>query len=241
MIEFIKDSSLVFFRILTILPLVLFVTIFMGKRTIGEVPIFDFLVIIILGSVVGADIAEPNIKHMPTAVAIVGIGLLQKIVSSLKVSNRKFGRLITFEPTIVIQNGRLLNSNLKKINYTIDNILQLLREIDVFDINEVETAIIESTGNLSVLKKHNKIAVTMEDMGINKNISSITLPVIIEGKLYYDVLTYFKLDNAWLIKQLNDKNISDIKDIFFASINHNHELQISLKNEEGILIPIIKH
>lgn len=241
MLEFIKDSSLVIIRIITILPLVLFITIFMGKRTIGEVPIFDYLVIITLGSVVGADIAEPNVKHIPTVVAIIGIGLLQKIVSSIKISNRKIGRLITFEPTIVIQNGILLNKNLKKIHYTIDNILQLLREKDVFDVNEVETAIIESNGNLSVLKKHNKKAVTMEDMGIAKNISHISLPVIIEGKIYSDVLVYFELDNTWLIKQLNNKEIYDINSVFFASINHSHELQISLKNEKGIFAPVIKH
>lgn len=241
MLEFIKDSSIVFIRIITILPLVLFITIFMGKRTIGEVPIFDYLVIIILGSVVGADIAEPNIKHIPTAVAIVVIGLLQKTVSYIKISNRKIGRLITFEPTIVVQNGMLLNKNLKKIHYTIDNILQLLREKDVFDIHEVETAIIESNGNLSVLKKDNKKAVTVEDMGIGKNISHITLPVIMEGKIYADVLIYFELDNAWLMKQLNDIEIYDINSVFFASINHSHELQISLKNERGIHVPIIKH
>lgn len=241
MVEFIKDSSLVIIRIITILPLVLFVTIFMGKRTIGKVPIFDYLVIIILGSVVGADIAEPNIKHIPTVVAIVGIGLLQKIVSSIKISNRKIGRLITFEPSIVIQNGILLNENLKKNRYTIDNILQLLREKDVFDVNEVETAIIESNGNLSVFKKPNKSAVTMEDMGISKNISQISLPLIIEGKIYSDVLVYFELDNTWLMKQLNDKEIYDINSVFFASINHSHELLISLKNEKGVFVPVIKH
>ena len=241
MLEFIKDSSLVFMRLITILPLVLFTTIYMGKRTIGEIPIFDFLVIIILGSVVGADIADPNIKHFPTAVAIVGIGLLQKIISTLKVSNRKIGRFITFEPTIVIQNGQFLNKNLKKIHYTIDNLLQLLREKDVFDITEVETAIIESSGNLSVLKKPEKNAVTAEDMGIAMHPSRITLPVIMEGKIYSDVLAYFNLDKSWLINQLNHQEIYDINIIFFASINHNHELQISLRNETGILVPIIKH
>ena len=89
MSEFIKDSSIVIIRVITILPLILLTTLFMGKRTIGEVPIFDFLVIVVLGSVVGADIADPNVKHLPTVVAIIGIGLLQKIVSYIKIYHSK--------------------------------------------------------------------------------------------------------------------------------------------------------
>ncbi len=241
MLEFIHDSSIVFGRIVTILPLLLFVTLYMGKRAIGELPVFDFLIIVILGAVVGADIADPEIKHLPTFVAIILISLIQKLVANIKISNRKIGRFITFEPTIIIQNGKLLNDNLKKIHYSIDNILQMLREKDIFDINEVETAIIESSGNLSILKKPKKNAVTLEDMKIAKKTSNITFPVVIEGKIYADVLGFLGLDESWLRKELEHQNILDIKSIFFASINHNHDLQISLKDSNEILIPIIKH
>ena len=161
-----KDMLIIFVRILTILPLLLFITIFMGKRAIGELPVFDFLIIVILGALVGADIADPNIKHLPTAIAIVFIGIFQRIVANWKISNRKIGRLLTLEPTVVIQNGKFIHKNLKEIRYSIDNILQMLREKDVFDINEVETAIIEGNGALSVLKKPHKNFVTREDMSI---------------------------------------------------------------------------
>src|SRR5690554_371017 len=99
MIEFIKEIGVIFGRIITILPLLLFITIFMGKRAIGELPIFDFIIVIILGAVVGADIADPEIKHFPTIIAIIAIAIFQRIVANWKISNRKLGRLITFEPT----------------------------------------------------------------------------------------------------------------------------------------------
>ena len=150
MLEFMKDMLLILGRIVTIIPLLLFTTLFMGKRAIGELPVFDFLIVIILGALVGADIAEPDIKHLPTAFAIIAIGIFQRIVTRWKISNHKIGRLLTFEPTVVLQNGKFVNKNLKKIRYSIDNILQMLREKDVFDINEVETAIIEANGALSV-------------------------------------------------------------------------------------------
>lgn len=241
MFEFMKDILLVLGRIVTILPLLLFMTLFMGKRAIGELPVFDFLVVVTLGAVVGADIADPNIKHFPTAVAIIAIAILQKIVAKWKISNRKIGRLLTFEPTVVIQNGKLLNTNLKKIRYSIDNILQMLREKDVFDISEVETAIIEANGALSVLKKPQKNSVTLEDMQIIKTTSNIAFPIIIEGKIYSDVLKEFSLNEAWLHQQLSYQGINDLQNVFFASINRNQELHVSLKDESNISIPPIKN
>nr|WP_156476102.1 DUF421 domain-containing protein [Sporosarcina psychrophila] len=213
----------------------------MGKRAIGELPVFDFLIVIILGALVGADIAEPDIKHLPTAFAIIAIGVFQRIVTRWKISNRKIGRLLTFEPTVVLQNGKFVNENLKKIRYSIDNILQMLREKDVFDINEVETAIIEANGALSVLKKPQKNSVTLEDMNIIKPTSTISFPVIVEGTLYTDVLRDVNLDEAWLKQELDNQGVNDLKDVFFASINRNLELHISLKNEKNLAIPTIKH
>ncbi|MCM3733705.1 DUF421 domain-containing protein [Fictibacillus nanhaiensis] len=241
MFEFMKEILLILGRIITILPLLLFTTLFMGKRAIGELPVFDFLIIVTLGAVVGADIADPNIKHLPTAIAIILIGILQKVVANWKISSRKIGKLLTFEPTVIIYNGKFLNTNLKKIRYSIDNILQMLREKNVFDINEVEIAIIEANGALSVLKKPQKNTVTLEDMNIIQTTSKISFPVIVEGTIYSNVLRDFSLDEAWLEQQLFIKGVIDIKNVFFASINRNLELHVSLIDENNITIPSIKH
>lgn len=239
--EFIKDILIIFARILTILPLLLFTTLFMGKRAIGEIPVFDFLIVIILGAVVGADIADPNIEHLPTIITIIFIGIFQRVIANWKISNRKIGKLLTLEPTVVIQNGKFLDKNLKEIRFSIDNILQMLREKNVFDINEVETAIIEGNGTLSVLKKTQKNSITREDMNIVNTKSSISFPVIIEGNIYLDVLRSFNLSEAWLIQQLSDQGVNDKDSVFYASINHNLELHVSLKNENNLVIPPIKH
>ncbi|GAE03829.1 hypothetical protein CBO05C_3519 [Clostridium botulinum B str. Osaka05] len=226
----IKELLVVTGRIFTIIPLMLFVALYMGKRSIGELPIFDFLVIITLGAVVGADIADPEIPHIHTAIAIVLIGLFQRIVSKVVIKHRKLGQLITFEPTIVIQDGKLIIKNLKKIRYSIDNILQMLREKDIFDINDVHLGIIEANGRISILKKEEKEAVTLEDMNLTKKSAAISYPVIIEGKVYVDVLKKLMLDELWLTQQLSSINIKDTEEVFFASINDKKELNISLKN-----------
>jgi len=221
--DILMDSLKVFGRIITILPLLLGITLFMGRRSIGELPVFDFLIIITLGAVVGADIADPDIAHIHTGVAIILLGIFQRIVSSFSIKHRKFGRLITFEPTVIIQNGEFLVSNLKKLRYSIDNILQMLREKDVFDISDVYLAIIEANGNISILKKSDKSS---------ENIS-LSYPIIIDGVLYEDVLQKLNLSKSWLTNKLSNINVHKFDDIFFASVSTKNELHVSLKNKNN--------
>ncbi|MFD2638734.1 DUF421 domain-containing protein [Piscibacillus salipiscarius] len=239
--ETLKETLIVLGRIITILPLLLLVTIFMGKRAIGELPIFDFLIVISLGSLVGADIADPSIEHLYTVVALIAIAMLQRLVAKLKIMNRKIGRYLTFEPTVVVQDGKLLNQNLKRIRYSIDNILQLLREKNVFDLNDVQTAIIESDGSLSVLLKPSKRPITIEDMQLDGGQPSISLPVVMEGEIYTSILKSFSLNETWLKEELAKRGILDVQEVFYAAINYDLELHISLKNEKGLYVPRFYH
>lgn len=239
--DLVKDLLVVTGRIFTILPLMLFVALYMGKRSIGEIPVFDFLVILTLGSVVGADIADPSVPHIHTAVAIILIGLLQIMVSKAIIKHRKLGHLITFEPTIVIQDGQFIVKNLRKMRYSIDNVLSLLREKDVFDISDVHLGIIEANGNLSILKKDIKSVVTLEDMNLTKVAPSLCYPLIVDGQIHSDILIKLDLSMVWLDQQLISLNIKSTEEIFFASINTNNELHVSLKcfmNEDKNTIPI---
>ncbi|WP_434296039.1 DUF421 domain-containing protein [Clostridium sporogenes] len=241
--ELIKEFYILIGRIITILPLMLVVTLVMGKRSIAELPVFDFLIIVILGAVVGADIADPEIKHIYTIVAIILIGIFHIIVSKLKVKYRKFGHVITFEPTIVIQEGKFIVKNLRKIRYSIDNILQMLREKDIFDINDVHIGIVEANGNISILKKTNKTEVTIEDLNLQKGTSSLSYPVIIEGEVYKNVLSKLNLTEEWLNQQLINIGVKSEKEIFFASVNNKNEFHASLKSfmEDGESIVPIYH
>ncbi|TKC18093.1 YetF domain-containing protein [Robertmurraya kyonggiensis] len=230
---FVKDTLLVYGRIITLLPLLLFITLFMGKRSIGSLPIFDFLIIITLGAVVGADIADPNIAHIHTAMAIIGLALLQKLISYMTIRFRKFRNAITFEPTIVIMDGNFKVENLRKIQYSIDEILQMLREKDVFDVSEVKLGIIEANGNISVYKNRDKSPVLLEDMGIKSHKDKLPYPVIIEGKIDYQMLTKLSTSEFWLMEQLEKKGIKDINEVFFASLTSDLELHLSLMNGDA--------
>ncbi|SFP61225.1 DUF421 domain-containing protein [Salibacterium halotolerans] len=228
-------------RIITILPLLLLMALFMGKRAIGELPVFDFLIVLTLGSVVGADIADPNIQHIHTAAAVVLIALLQRGVALLKMKNRTIGKYITFKPTVVIQNGTFIRSNLKKIRYSVDNVLEALREKDIFNAADVETAVVEANGSLSVLKKPAKSTVTIEDTPYVKQSSAIAFPVIIEGVIQEPVLRRQNVDESWLLQELETRGVTDINDVFFASLNPENQLHVSLHYADTLSLPPVLH
>lgn len=228
--ELIMDSLKVILRVITILPLLLFVTLYMGKRSIGELPVFDFLVILTLGSVVGADIADPDVHHFPTVVAIILIALLQKLIAWWKIKNHKVGRLLSFEPTLVIYEGQFHIKNMRRINFSIDDILQMLRGKNVFQLEDVHFALIEANGELSVKLNPNKEPLKTEDIQSVQPKTSIEYPVIIDGRVQLKALELLGLTEGWLRNELLQKDITNPQDVFYAAVNEHNQLHVSLRN-----------
>lgn len=235
------DYIKIFIRIITILPMFLLLTLLTGRRKIGELPVYDFLSILIVGTVVGADIAEPETDHFLMAFAIIVITVLHYVYSVVIIKSRKIGKLLTFEPVVVIENGQFVKGNLKKLKYSIDNILTFLREEGVFDVDEVEFAIIESTGRLSVLKKSQYQPITPSEAKIDTGYRGLSIPLIVEGEVYKENLKKLKLDEAWLYNQLKSSHIRTPEEVFYAAINSEGKLYISRGVEEEKDIHSIRH
>lgn len=134
--------------------------------------------------------------------------------------------------------GQMVKRNLRKGRYSVDIILQMLREKDVFNIDDVELAVLEANGKLTVYKKPQKTAVTAEDLGIAKTKKGLAYPIIVDGSVSEEVLSYLKKDMTWLESQLQAKGLR-AKDIFFASVDEDCRLHISHPSSGPI--PAIRH
>ncbi|MCD5323485.1 MULTISPECIES: DUF421 domain-containing protein [Pontibacillus] len=239
--EIMMDSLKVMGRIVTILPLMLAIGLYMGKRSIGELPVIDFLTVLVLGSVVGADIADPNIQHIHTVVAIVVIAILQKVIVFIKLKKRKIGKWLTFEPTIVIYKGEWKRTNLKRIQYSIDNVLQMLREQGVFQTSEVELAIVEPNGRLSVKRKPLMEPPTREELHIMRTGNDYEVPVILDGVIQMDILRRMGKEKEWIRKQLNQQNIPHESRVFYGAMTSRGVCMFSLKDSKVDDLPPIEH
>ncbi|MCI3927165.1 DUF421 domain-containing protein [Paenibacillus sp. TRM 82003] len=219
------DLLLVTIRTTTIFPLMLLAALFMGKRSVGELPVFDLLVVLTLGSVVGADIADPSIEHVHTAAAIVLIVLMERLVSWSAIRFRRFRRIVSFEPTVVVYRGKLLDQNIARIRYTIDNVLQMLRDRGVFDVSDVDLGIVEGNGNLTVLQKGMPYSFTL----------------IVEGVVNDGTLRREGLSEEWLRGKLRERGISSFQEVFYASISSDGTLHVSRKHEDRTKAPRFRH
>ena len=223
-----NDYLLVFLRIISIMALLLCCTLaIMGKRPIGELPVFDFLSIIVIGSIVGADIADPEIKHLPTAFAIVLMAVIQKVISMISVRSKKFRKLINFEPTVVLCDGQLLHKNIKRISYTVDEVLMLLRQKDIFDLNKASYAIVEQNGNLSVLKRSEHDMLTPQQMNMKTPEISLHTIIIFEGKLQTNNLSKTSFTEKDIEDKIQQQGYRTMEEVFFASIDKNGVMNLS--------------
>jgi uncharacterized membrane protein YcaP (DUF421 family) len=132
---------------------------------------------------------------------------------------RYAAKYIEGEPTIVIMNGKIMEGTLKKMKYRVSDIMELLRNKDVFDISQVDFTIIEPNGQLSVLKKPEYEPLTAKDMKITKSSSGISTELIYDGILIEENLRQLNKDKKWLLSQLKVQGIKDISEIFLATLN----------------------
>src|SRR5690554_311470 len=196
------EYLIVLSRLVVVIAVFWAVAILMGKRHIGVLAIFDFIIAVTLGALAGADLADPKVPHGPTLMTIVLLGVFHFLLSRTLLKRRKIARWLTFDPTVVMQNGVIRKENLAKIRYTVDELLSHLRGKDVFDLQEVEFAVLESNGTLSVQKKSQYQPVTPKDLSLATSYQGLAVPLIIEGRINGKGLKSTGLTEEWLLDKI---------------------------------------
>ena len=206
----------VIFKTIIIYFLVALIFRIMGKREVGQLGTFDLVVFILIAELVAISIENKN-NFFLNLIPVLILVFLQVVISKLSLKSVKFRKIVDGIPTIIIKKGVIDFKNMVEQRYSLDDLLLQLREKDVSDINEVDYAILEINGKLSVLKKKD-----------NKN-NTFPLPIIVDGKVNFDNLYSIKKSNNWLLNTLFSRNIK-VEDVFY-SFYQNNELYIIKNND----------
>ncbi|MFE4814556.1 DUF421 domain-containing protein [Peribacillus simplex] len=206
-------------------------TRFLGKQTLAQMTYFDFVIAITMGAIVANLAFNTHIKayHLLLSFGIfVGITFLIAYICLKSQRARKF---FAGDPTIVIQNGKILEHNMRKMRYTLDYLNQELREKNVFDIDEVLFAILEINGSLTVLKKPQYRTVTRQDLWIAFS-PEYRLPIelIMDGKIIDKNLKENKITLSWLEKELKKRNLW-VNDVTYGVLGANGQLYLDAYND----------
>ncbi|TDX51565.1 YetF domain-containing protein [Orenia marismortui] len=215
--------SVVVFLLLAVL------TRLIGRKLLSQITFFEFVTGVTIGTVAGAYIVN-SIRGIwvllaPVVLAISTIGLSYLTIKSLRIR-----KLIEGEPVVIIQNGKILEKNMLKARYNLDHLEMQLRGNGVFNLNEVEFAILESTGKLSVLKKTSFVPVTPTDLNLETSYKGIATEIIKDGEVLEQNLKQNNLDFKWLYNELRKFGINDMSKVMLASLNTDGSLYIDLKD-----------
>lgn len=199
-----------------------------GRKLLAQMSYFDFTVAITIGSISGSYVVQ-MIKGMWVLIAPVLLASLAILFDYLHLKSLHFRKITEGEPVIVMHNGIILNDNMRKLRYHLDNLETQLRNEGIFDFSEVEFAILEPNGQLSVLKKSQNLPLTPYDMNITTEYKGISTELIKDGQLLKQNLVQRNLTIDWLKGELRKQNIDNVNDVFYAAVNSKNNLYISLK------------
>jgi uncharacterized membrane protein YcaP (DUF421 family) len=201
-----------------------------GKKQLSQMTIFTYITGITLGSMIGDMVIHGGIEFMEEILGVVLWGVFSFLVEYIGLKIPFMRVVLDSEPTIVIKRGEIQIKELRKMRLNIDDLTMLLREKDVFTIQDVWYAILEPHGELSVMKKATKQPVLMENMGLQaQNPSYLPGEVITDGNIITKNLLEYGKTEEWLIQELLKRGITSIKQVFYAELSDHDTLFIQKK------------
>lgn len=197
-----------------------------GKRTLANLSPFDLIYIIILGAAIAIPLEDEKIKITRGVIPLLIISIFNYLLSVAITKNRKIENILQGTSTVLVRDGEVIIKNLKKERITMADLLLMLREKNVWNINEVEEATIEPNGKMSVIKKKSMQAVTPWDLGLVTNDGIFPTLVISQGEVVADNLKTLNVGIDQVIKELNKKGVSRLKEISQAWIDEEGSINI---------------
>lgn len=194
-------------RTIILYILVLIVMRFMGKREIGQLQPFELAISIMIADLATIPMAELGIPITNGIIPILGLLLMHLIISILNMKSIRFRQIICGKPSILIFRGKIDEKVLKKERFTINELEERLRGVNIINLGDVEYAILETSGQITVIPKPNKRATTPEDFDILPEYEGIPYDLVIDGEIMRENLQKIGKDEKWLKKQLEKFNL----------------------------------
>lgn len=202
-----------------------------GPKQISQLTFYDYIVGITIGSIAAVMAIDDQIDWYLCAIAMILYIAVSIFFSWITTKNIKAREVLTGTPHILIFHGKIIEENLKKVHFDVNDLLTQCRIAGYFDVSKIEFAIMETTGNVSFMLKSEENPVTNKDMNKQIEQEELMANVIIDGKIMEENLKSIGKDKFWLVNKVNEQDM-DIKDILLGIANLNNDLYLYNKNVE---------
>ncbi|WP_100487962.1 DUF421 domain-containing protein [Sporolactobacillus pectinivorans] len=222
----------VIIRTVVTFVLFMFIAHIIGKQAISQMTYHDFIASITLGSIAGNLTFNTTIQFSHFLIAALLFSGIIFLTTIFSLKSRKARAILNGEPTVVIENGKILEKNMGKLKLTMDSFNQALREKNAFDIDEVDFAVIEADGELSILKKQPYQTVTKKDLDIfSSGLSSFPVELIMDGQMINKNLEQNHLTKSWLLQEIKQRGLSP-SNVSYCVRGTNRQLYFDLFNDK---------
>ena len=203
----------------------------MGKRQIGELQPSELVITILISEIADIPMQDPYIPLINSFVPLLILVSLEIITSAISIKSQKFRNIMQGNSLIIIRNGVLDQKQIKRLRLSVEDILEALRKKDVFNIEDVLYAIVETDGTISVMLKPEKQAVTAEMLNTNVENKGIHITIVDDGKVMKNQFQECKMDLNKLNKILDNNNIN-IKEILLMTADSSGDINIIKKEQD---------
>ena len=204
----------------------------LGKKQVSQLNVFDYVIGISLGNIAAEMTINSDISIINGLFAMIIYGSCSLLVSFITSKSIVARRIISGVPIVLIENGKISKEQLRKVKLDINDLLQDAREDGIFDITEVDYAIMEASGKVTFLLKKEYEPIVKSDVNIESVNPGLTANLIMDGNIMYNNLKAFGKDEKWLIKKIREQGYDNINDIFLMVCNKSYEVTIYDKNYE---------
>ena len=197
----------------------------MGHKQMAQLDFFDYITGITIGSI-AAELATELEAPWKPLIAMIIYGLVALGLTILAHKFPKTRKYVNGTPTIIMDNGKLYRENMKKAKLELSEFMVLCRQEGYFNLNDVETAIFEYNGRLTVLPKSEKRPLTPEDVNMTPEKAEICTEIIMDGRILHENLKRLGLDLIWLDKQLKKQKYDNAKEIYLGICDKSNNLTL---------------
>ncbi len=235
-----KEIITIIIRCVIALTVLFTITKILGKKQVSQLSLFDYVIGISIGNFAAEIIINMETKFINGILAMIMFGLMAYIVDYLTLKSIILRRLFMGVPTTLIQKGKILEQNLKKVKFDTNDLLEECRSKGYFDISEIEYAIMESKGTISILPKGEYKPVNIKDMNLKPKKQGLVSNVIIDSKIMKNNLENMNKDENWLEQKLKEKGYKNKENILLATLDINEKLTIYEKNNQEKSINVLE-
>lgn len=220
----------VFIRTIILYTVVVVVMRIMGKRQIGELQPFELVIAIMISELAAVPMQDTGIPLLNGIIPILTLMIIEVAISYITLKSRKARKIVCGSPSVLIKDGKILEDQMRIQRFNLSDLMEELRTSGYLNLSDVEFAILETSGKVSIIPKSDSTPVTRKDLNIKQPEELLPLAIIMDGELIEHNLQISGRNMTWLMERLKENGAKGINDVFIAIIDSNGQFYLQRRN-----------